>query len=174
MTDETSKTDSLTTADRILEAHAGSRLQLIASSYFRLTGRSLLPASGASTSAVSASDGNLAEALWSAPYAILAHGTEDDPLFFYANRQALTLFELTPQQLMTMPSRFSAEPVKREERAALLARVTQNGFIDDYSGIRISSSGKRFRIQQATVWNLLDEEGVNHGQAATFAHWEFI
>ena len=62
----------------------------------------------------------------------------------------------------------------REERAKLLETVTRCGFIDDYSGIRISKSGRRFRISQATVWNLLTEENQPCGQAAMFEHWEFL
>jgi hypothetical protein len=70
-----------------------------------------------------------------------------------------------------MPSRLTAEDKIREERAALMKRVTEYGYIDDYSGVRISKSGKRFLIEQATVWNLMDSEGVYHGQAALFSDW---
>jgi len=52
--------------------------------------------------------------------------------------------------------------------------VRENGFIDDYSGIRISSTGRRFHIRQAIVWNVLDEDGRYAGQAATFSSWEFL
>jgi len=65
----------------------------------------------------------------------------------------------------------TAEPLHREERAILLKRTTRNGFVDDYQGIRISSSGRRFRIERAIVWNLLDEDGNHAGQAATFSQW---
>jgi hypothetical protein len=56
----------------------------------------------------------------------------------------------------------------------LLATVNQHGFIDDYRGVRISKSGRRFMIEQATVWNLLDENGAPYGQAASFSQWEYI
>lgn len=144
------------------------RLALIAESHLRLTGRPLV-----SPAWVSPGSDTIA-AMWAAPQVILAHGTQDDPLFFYGNKQALKLFELTSEQLAAMPSRLSAEPLCREERANLLARVARDGFIDDYSGVRVSRTGKRFRIQQATVWDLIDETGVKYGQAATFANWEFL
>jgi hypothetical protein len=67
-----------------------------------------------------------------------------------------------------LPSRLSAEPLARDERARLLARVTEFGFVDDYSGMRISGRNKRFMITNATVWNLLDADGVYRGQAAAF------
>ena len=50
-----------------------------------------------------------------------------------------------------------------------LDRVNAQGFIDDYAGIRISAKGRRFRIGNAIVWNLIDADGVRRGQAATFA-----
>jgi hypothetical protein len=102
---------------------------------------------------------------------IVAHGTETDPIFFYGNQLALSCFEMDFASFTRLPSRFSAEPLLREERDALLARVRDHGFIDDYAGVRVSATGKRFRIEQATVWNLLDESGQRHGQAATFERW---
>ncbi len=136
------------------------RLALIADSHLRLTGRTLVAAAG-----------DLRSALWNAGAVIVAHGTEADPVFFYGNRQALALFEMDWASFVKMPSRLSAEVLLREERARVLERVSRDGFIGDYAGIRVSSSGKRFRIEQALVWNLLDAFGVCHGQAATFDRW---
>jgi hypothetical protein len=62
--------------------------------------------------------------------------------------------------------------VHRDERRRLLDEVGKNGFIENYSGIRISKHGRRFRINRATVFNLLDENGTYVGQSATFADWE--
>ena len=76
---------------------------------------------------------------------VLAHGTEPDPLFNYANLAAQHLFELSWDEFIGLPSRLSAEAPERSERERLLARVTTHGFIDDYSGIRISKSGHRYR-----------------------------
>ena len=137
------------------------RLRLVVSSYQRLTGRQLIEPSHA----------NLWQACWTAPRVIVAHGMEADPIFFYGNELALGCFELDFAAFTRLPSRYSAEPLLREERDALLTRVRDHGFIDDYAGVRISASGRRFRIEQATVWNLLDENGERHGQAATFERW---
>lgn len=99
---------------------------------------------------------------------VVSHGLEDDPIFNYGNPAALALFELDWAAFTRLPSRKSAEPVHRDERAALLERVTRDNLIDDYAGIRISSSGKRFQVNGAIVWNLIDADGVRRGQAATF------
>jgi hypothetical protein len=77
------------------------------------------------------------------------------------------------EELTRTASRLTAEAPEREERARLLAAVTRHGFIDDYSGVRISKSGRRFRISEATVWNLVNEAGARCGQAATFSTWNY-
>ena len=136
-------------------------LELLVSSFHRLTGNPLIEPGYA----------DVWQACWTAPRVIVAHGTQADPLFFYGNQLALRLFELDFAAFTQLPSRYSAEALLREERAALLDRVREHGFIDDYAGVRISATGRRFRIEQAVVWNLLDEAGALHGQAATFAHW---
>jgi MEKHLA domain len=52
----------------------------------------------------------------------------------------------------------------------LLARVRDQGFIDDYQGVRIAKDGVRFRISGVAVW-LVVVEGPTHGQAALFREW---
>ncbi len=109
-----------------------------------------------------------------AAFPLVSHGIGADPVFNYANRSALKLFEMTWEQFTRLPSRLSAGPMDREERARLLERVTRDGYIDDYAGIRISASGSRFMIRHATVWNLLDEHGLPVGQAAMIPQWEAL
>ena len=46
--------------------------------------------------------------------------------------------------------------------------VKAQGYIDDYQGVRISSTGKRFMIRNCVVWEVYDAAGVRRGQAATF------
>jgi len=145
-----------------LGAEARARIALIASSYRRLLGRDLVAGGQPSD------DADPVVALWQAPLAIVAHGLEADPVFFFGNRAALAAFETTPAAITAMPSRLSAEPLARDERQALLDRVSAQGFIDDYAGMRISAKGRRFRIGQAVVWNLIDAAGEPHGQAACF------
>ena len=141
---------------------AGERLTLIAESYARLAGRPLV------------GTGPLEQAMWQAPRAIVAHGTEPEPLFFYGNRAALALFGMRAADFIGLPSHRSAEPGLREERARMLERLEQGEMIDDYAGVRIAADGRCFRIERAQVWNLVDEGGRRLGQAATFADWTFL
>ncbi len=143
------------------DAALDGRLRLIVASYRRLTGRELIADAPADIAALRA-------AVWNAPRAIVAHGTENDPVFFYGNRLALQLFEMSFDEFARLPSRFSAEPLLREQRAKLLEQVARQGYVDGYSGMRIAKSGRRFMIADGTVWNLVDENGQRHGQAAVF------
>lgn len=152
----------MTTEDcdrHLIEQSAGTRLPLIGSSFERLTGKRLVETPADPL------------AIWMAPIAIIAHDTLADPRFFYGNRLTLLLFEMDADQLLGMPSRLSAEPQHRAERDSMFERVKAHGYIDDYAGIRISARGKRFRIENAWIWNLIDEDGVLHGQAAAFDQW---
>lgn len=112
-----------------------------------------------------------AESLFQVPFVVVAHGTQPDPLLSYGNATALDLWEISIPTLLKTPSRETAEPVHRDERRSLLERTTRDGYVDDYRGIRISTTGKRFLIERATVWNVEDNEGKRIGQAATFDTW---
>ena len=114
---------------------------------------------------------DIGRALYESPMVVLAHDTAADPVFFYGNLAAQRLFEMDWEELVRLPSRFSAEQVARDERQRLLDLVSSQGFIDNYSGVRTAKSGKRFQIEHATVWNLLGAEGQVVGQAAAFDHW---
>jgi hypothetical protein len=135
-------------------------------SYRQLLGQDLIPGAR--------SQQELAEQLFNAPFAVVSHNTSPDPIFNYANQTALNLFELNWDEFILLPSRLSAEPVNQTERERLLAEVTRQGFINHYEGVRISKSGRRFLIKNATVWNLTDPSGNYYGQAACFKQWQFL
>jgi hypothetical protein len=136
---------------------------LILESYQRVVGKTLVSVAGDAR--------QRAQALYDASPVVLSHGLGPDPRFDYGNRSAQRLFELSWDELVALPSRLSAEPLDRAERQRLLDAVAARGFIDDYAGVRVSRSGRRFRIAGATVWNLIDGAGERHGQAATFSGW---
>lgn len=147
-------------ANRFLAEHVA----LLAASYRHLTGRELIP-----SELVDPVD--RARWLYEAPIFVASHDGAADPVFNYGNLTAQSLFELDWRSFTSTPSRYTAEEPNRAERARLLERVRENGFIDDYAGIRISRTGRRFRIENATVWNVADDRGRIVGQAATFASW---
>lgn len=143
------------------------RCRILCDSFARLVKRPLLPD-------LPADDQALARVLYEAPVVIVSHGNEADPVFWFANRLAQQLWELDWQRFTCMPSRLSAESDERATRAELLRRAAEHGYVDDYRGVRISASGRRFRIENVVLWNLSDPQGGHVGQAATFARWSFL
>ena len=114
-----------------------------------------------------------AQALFEAPFVLVSHGTQPDPIFNYGNRKALELWKLDWEDFTRMPSRKTAEQVVQQERDRLLAETAAKGF-SNYSGIRISSTGKRFKIEDGIIWNVLDEQNQRCGQASVFCKYIFI
>jgi hypothetical protein len=136
---------------------------LLIESFTRVVGRDIVDPEGSPIAR--------AQRLYRAPFVVVSHGTEDDPILSYGNAAALALWEMEADRFIRTPSRLTAEPVHRAERERLLERTLRDGFVDDYAGVRISRNGRRFRIEQAIVWNVVDTSGLRRGQAATFARW---
>jgi hypothetical protein len=147
---------------RALAAH----LRRLSASFTRWTGRALVP------EASHADD--LPERMFEAPFVLLSHGTEADPILNFGNRMALTLWETDWKRFTSMPSRLTAEPLAREERARILADVARRGYTDAYRGVRVSATGRRFLIERAVVWTIVDVHQRYQGQAAMFEQWAYI
>lgn len=143
-----------------------ARTRVMLDSFRRLLGRELVERSGDPLED--------SRRLFEAPFVVVAHGTEADPILNYGNRTALNLWQTDVESLCRMPSRLTAEAPERAERERLLARTARDGYVDDYRGVRITRTGRRFEIDRAIVWNLTDEAGQRVGQAATFADWRFL
>jgi hypothetical protein len=140
--------------------------KLLIASYERATGKKLLEPEPES--------GKEAEALFEAPFALLSHGTEPDPILQYGNRTALRLWEMDWEAFTSMPSRLTAERAERGERERLLHDARTKGYSDGYRGVRISSSGRRFEIIDAVIWNVVDDHGLYRGQAAMIPRWKYL
>ena len=57
------------------------------------------------------------EKIFHAPFVLVAHGTEADPVLNYGNAAALALWEMSWEELTRTPSRLTAEAPNRGERA---------------------------------------------------------
>ncbi len=136
---------------------------LLTESYARLVGTPLVPPDS--------------DATWlyrHAPFVVLAHGTDPDPHFIYANQSGQDCFGYSWDEFLALPSRLSAEPQDQAERQRLLDQVRRDGFMPAYRGVRIAKSGRRFVIENGVVWELIDRHGTRHGQAATFSSWRDV
>ena len=140
--------------------------QLLLDSYKKLLGSELIPRQGTPE--------EQAKTLFFAPFVVASHGRESDPIYNYGNQVLLDLWERDWEDLRKMPSRLSAEPILREERQRILEATGTQGYFKDYQCVRISRTGKRYKIADVTLWNILDELGNYCGQAATFSQWCLI
>jgi hypothetical protein len=140
--------------------------QYLLASYVRLVKQELITSVGTPL--------EQAECLFTSPFVIASHGLQDDPILNYGNQTALELWEMDWDQFTQTPSRLTAEPINREDRARMLEQAKTHGYISDYRGVRISRNGKRFLVERATVWNLHKPDGTPLGQAATFSDWTFL
>jgi 2-aminoadipate transaminase len=140
-------------------------LQHALRSYAQFEGRSLVEAN---------SDETLVQAMVRAPFVLVAHDAQAEPVFRFGNALALQLWEVTWSEFTSMPSTKSAEPMHRDERERFLKEVQTQGIARGYSGIRVSKSGRRFRIEDVSCWNVFDDGGVRLGQAACYARWTFL
>ena len=70
--------------------------QILAQNYQQLLGKELFPSN---------TPEELAKALFHAPFVIVSHGTQTDPIFNYGNQTALQLWSLSWEELIKTPSR---------------------------------------------------------------------
>jgi len=89
--------------------------QMLAGSFRKWTGRDLLP--GVFNPA------GLSRHVFEAPFVVVSHGTESDPVLDYGNQSALALWEMSWEEFTRTPSRLTAEAPNRDERARLLKIV---------------------------------------------------
>lgn len=141
-------------------------VQFLLNSYRHWTGQELIERQGSL-----AQEG---ERLFSAPFAVVSHGIEEDPVLNYGNLIALRLWEMEWPEFTRTPSRLTTEPMNWMERESMLHRAATEGFIPDYKGVRITRSGRRFLVERATVWNVMDHHQNRLGQAATFSTWRVL
>jgi hypothetical protein len=139
--------------------------RLLGHSFARLTGRALVPG-------IDPSAPDFSRALFHAPQHLVSHGTQIDPIFRYANRAALTLWEMDWDAFTRLASRHSAAPdaTIQADRDRFLSMAAQQGFVEGYEGTRVSASGRRFVIRQTVLWTVCDDTGHRHGQAALIGH----
>ncbi|WP_267384428.1 MEKHLA domain-containing protein [Cyanobacterium sp. uoEpiScrs1] len=139
--------------------------QLLLNSYSKFLGKELIERTN-----------NIEEAkiLWFLPFVVVSHGLEMNPIFNYGNQIALTLWQMNWEEFTQTTSKSPVDFTQIEERDKMLKTVRNRGFIDNYRGIRCSSTGKKFLIENVIVWNIVDTNNQFHGQAATFSKWTFL
>jgi len=139
--------------------------QILANSYRQVIGADLVNAD---------TPEQLSQALFHAPFVLVSHGTQADPIFNYANQTAMQLWGFDWDEFTRTPSASVTQPDEMSDRALMLKQAAEQGYIDNYEGTRIAKSGQKFLIKEVRLWNLEDEKGDRCGQAATFPSWQWL
>lgn len=77
---------------------------------------------------------------------VVSHGTQsngDGPILNYGNCAALKRWAASWEELTSMPSKYTAEPINQDVRAEFMKKVTRDGMVQNYSGVRISLDKSR-------------------------------
>ena len=149
--------------DPLVDPHVVTWSTVLVESFHRVTGDALaaVPA-GLDPSST-------ARALWEAETVVLSHGTQDDPILNYANRAALRRWACRWDEFVGTPSRTTAAPADRAERATAFERLRELGWTDGYRGVRVDRHGHYFEIDDAVLWEIRDDDGRRLGDGATFS-----
>lgn len=108
-----------------------------------------------------------------ADFVLVSQGLETTPIFNYGNVQALSLFGYEHLDFLQLTCQSTMVEGEMAE-SGVAKRVAREGFVSDYLGSRLTRSGREFVVEQGTVWQLIDNLGRVHGQAARFDEWRFL
>lgn len=147
-----------------------SHVTLLHDSLQKLTGRGICERMGISEDVLQSSNDTYNDICLDDRFVLISHGTEEDPIYNFANLAGLEAFVRTWEELIKIPSRQSVvfQTVDEELRIELIKSVTNDGYVEGASGTRVRGDDKFIRLVDAVVWNLYDSNGVYSGQAALF------
>jgi hypothetical protein len=88
-------------------------------------------------------------------YAVLSHGTQDDPIYCYFNKAALQQFQWTEEEVYSLPSRYSApDGADRTRRQADVQQALQDDVKELTSIVRQTKQGDLFEMVNVVLWNV--------------------
>ena len=132
----------------------------VAASFARVTGRALPSAE--------------AREIYFGDYALLTHRGDAAATLNYGNPFALALWECDWEKFIATPSAATAPAEAATARDGMMARVARDNFVKGYAGLRISTKGRLFRIEDAVIWRLLDDDGEAFGVGAYFPRFTYL
>jgi hypothetical protein len=135
-------------------------IQMCSDSLKKFTGRSLVESMNGIEELVDVHDCER--------YAVLSHGTQEDPIYKYFNKGALLTFQYSEDEAYQLPSRYSApDGDTRTERATLMNKIVAEEVGRFPTAIRQNKSGEQFQLTDVILWNVYDK-GIHVGQTALF------
>jgi hypothetical protein len=102
-------------------------------------------------------------------HVVISHGTQDDPIFNYANEAGLKFFDYSEEEFVQLQSKYSTpDGFLRADRTVIVERVRDQGWVIIDKAVRQNKSGDCFLVHRILFFNVFDDDGKRIGQAATF------
>jgi hypothetical protein len=139
----------------------------VVESFHHVTGGDLVREAGLDPKA-------LGRSAWLGEFALLTHRGDDKAVLNYGNRFALALWEMDWDSFTATPSADTAPRGASAARDLLMEKVARESFVTGYEGERVSRTGRRFLIEDVTVWRLLGDKGDSFGMAAFFRRFRYL
>ena len=139
----------------------------VVEAFARVTAKSLVDEAGLDPDA-------LGRSAYFGDFALLCHRGGADAVLNYGNAFALRLWQCDWSSFVTTPSAATTPMEVSGARDLLMQKVSRDNFVRGYSGERIDRTGRRFLIQDVTVWRLLDAAGNSFGMAAFFRRYRYL
>ena len=136
----------------------------VAGAFAHVTGKSLAGEAGLDPFA-------LGKSAWLGDFALLTHRGDAQAVLNYGNQFALALWECDWNTFIATPSGATAPGQASAARDRLMEEVEKKNFVTGYSGERISRTGRRFVIEDVTVWRLVAGNDESFGMAAFFRRY---
>jgi hypothetical protein len=139
----------------------------VVESFARVTGKSLVEEARLTP-------GALGRSAYFAEFALLCHRGDAQVILNYGNAFSLALWECDWDTFVSTPSGETAPDEAAGARDLLMQQVSRDSFVAGYSGPRVSRTGRRFLIQDVTVWRLIDATGDSFGVGAYFRQYRYL
>ena len=102
-------------------------------------------------------------------YAVLSHGTQEDPIYCYFNKAAFLQFKWSEDEIYQLPSRYSAPSgYDRDTREKDIEKSVLEDYSELSSVVRQTKDGELFEMVNVILWNVYDDDGQRIGQTALY------
>ncbi len=128
-------------------------VKLLHDSLKKLTGRGLCERMGISDTVMDSNVDTYNNICLNDRFVLVSHGIQEDPVYNFSNQAGLEAFVRSWDQFIKLPSRQSVvfQSFDEELRIKLMKRVTDDGYVEGASGIRVRGDDKFIRLVDAVV-----------------------
>lgn len=99
-----------------------------------------------------------------APYPLFAYDGNDSPKYTYMNLAAQRLFKVTQEEVEHLSVTETTAETLRKNLLNFILEVKSKKRYVSYSGLRITTTGEQFRLENAYLWAIYNNQKQYIGQ----------